>query len=28
MQFEASQAAVDRVLPMLKETAQSLRNLI
>lgn len=28
MQFEASQAAVDRVLPMLKVTAQSLRNLI
>lgn len=28
MQFEASQAAVDRVLPLLKDTAQNLRNLI
>jgi IclR family pca regulon transcriptional regulator len=28
MQFESSQQAIDRVLPLLRETAQSLRQLL
>jgi hypothetical protein len=28
MQFESSQQAIERVLPLLRETAQSLRQLL